>query len=161
MQISDYVSIEIILMVVIIIALFILVKLLFKFVSMPKLVKALVIIATFVGIFLMINSYIEKEEELLLSEPKIYMDGKVSFVSKSLNKVRLDSVKYSGKLIGEVVVKVSNATQFYIQNEYGKNVKTTIDSLKTGCKVRVSIREAIDAKNKDDITAVKILIRGE
>lgn len=161
MQISDYVSIEVILMVVIILALFILVKLLFKFVSMPKLVKGLVITATFVGVFLMLHSYIEKEEEAFLSEPKIYMDGKVSFVSKSLNKVRLDSVKYSGKLIGEVVVKVPDSTQIYIENEYGKSVKTTIDSLKTGCKVRVIIREAIDTKNKDDITAVKILIRGE
>lgn len=66
MQISDYVSIEVILMVVIILALFILVKLLFKFVSMPKLVKGLVITATFVGVFLMLHSYIKKEEEAFL-----------------------------------------------------------------------------------------------
>lgn len=160
MQISDYVSTEIILMVVIVIALFVLVKLLFKFISMPKLVKGLVICTTLVGIFLMLYSYIEKEEQVYLSEPKTYIDGRVSFVSKSLNKVSLDMVKYSGKLIGDVVVKVPNSTQIYIENS-GKRTKTTIDSLKTGCKVKISVDGDITSDNKDDITAVKILIRGD
>lgn len=160
MQISDYISSEIILMVVIIIALFVLVKLLFKFISMPKLVKGLVICTTLVGIFLMLHGYIEKEEAIYLSEPRNYIDGRVSFVSKSLNKVSLNTVKYSGKLIGEVVIKVPNSTQIYIEDS-GKRVKTTIDSLKTGCNVKVSIQEEINPNSKDEVTAVKILIRGD
>ncbi|MDD3303840.1 MAG: hypothetical protein PHP54_02890 [Clostridia bacterium] len=158
MEISDYVSTEIILMVSMIIVLLILVRLVFKFISMPKLVKGLLLSATGVGIFLLVNSYIAKEEQMYLTEPKNYIVGKIDFVSKTLKKASLDSVSYSGKLIGNVVIKIPNNTQIYIE-ESGVKKKTNIDALKTGCKVTVNVQEKVNTKEKEDMTAVKILIK--
>lgn len=119
--ISEYIDLRILLIIIIAFVSFILLKFIYKKISMPKICQILLTILVLIGNIFLIYTYISTvENEYVDQKQEYYVKGKVEFVSNSIKSIRLE---YSDTNMiiqdledKELIVKVSSSTKMYDKN---------------------------------------------
>lgn len=158
--ISEYIDLELALIIVLAIGSFIFLNILFRKVSMPVIIKNGIVICIIGVIGFLSYNYLEKEEVAYIdSLSNNYIVGKVQFVGKSVDKV---NIKYVNSNIpvknkGEITVHITAGTRFILKQGYEPEVEVTIDELKLGDVVTVYCKENSLNNGETEITARKII----
>ena len=157
---------EILMMFGIFVMSFVLLNLLFKFISMPNIIKKILIIGFVVGMIFMVMSYIDKHEVSMTSEETSSnrVVGRVDIVSTTINKIQITYQKsnilksnISDEFSVLVNVKISSKTKVYrVKN--GVKTKISIDEIAVGDTVTVYCKESKLDDKSPTITPVKIYV---
>ncbi len=157
---------EILMMVGIFIMSFVLLNLLFKFVSMPNLVKRLIIITFIVGMIFMVYSYIDKHEVETIESTKTVAKvvGRVDIVSTTLNKIQityknsnLPKSNISKNFSNVINVKITDRLKVYKVTN-GVSTEINVKSLSVGDIITVNCKETKLEGETPEITPVTIFV---
>lgn len=148
--ISKYIDLRLILIIAVALISFLILKILYRKVSMPKILQILLTIIVILGNVYFIYTYIGTlESEYVDTKQECYIKGEVKFVSNAIDKIRIE---YSDTNIviqdldsKEILVNIKNSTKIYdkngkkinlneIQNGDYVYVKTNTRSLKDGLR---------------------------
>ena len=155
---SELIDPEILMMIGIFIISFLLLNVLFKYVSMPGFLKRILIIAFIVGNGFMVFNYIDKVQNDFVEVTNNYIVGEVEFVSKTVKKIEVDfknsnlGITYTGK----VVVNVPGSAKIYEVNSAGVAHLIDMNDLKIGDSITIFCKESRLEGEEPTITAIKI-----
>lgn len=158
--ISSYIDLELAIIILAGILSAIFLNVIFRKISMPIGIHWLVILCVVGVIGFFGYNYLEKEEvEYFESVSSNYIVGKVQFVGKSVDKIRIKYVKGNIPISkkGEIVVHVNGMTKYLLKRSYEPEVSISIDNLKIGDNVTVYCKENSLMDGKNEITAKKII----
>lgn len=158
--ISQYIDPELALIIIVAILSFIVLNILFRKVSMPVILKNIIVICVIAGIGFWSYSYLEKEEvSYFESLSNNYVVGKVRFVGKSVDKINIKLVSSNIPIKNktEITVKVNSNTQYLLKKGYNPEVKMAIDELKLGDVITIYCKENSLTGSGNEITARKII----
>lgn len=147
---EEYIDLRLLLIILVAFISFIVLKVLYKKISFPKLLQVILTLIVILGNVYFIYSYINTlESEYVNTKTEYYVKGKVKFVSNAIDKIRIE---YSDTNIviqdiesDELLVNIKSSTKIYDKsgkkinsNEIKKgdliNVKTSTHSLENGVR---------------------------
>lgn len=157
-KISGYIDLRLLGIGCLILASFIFLRVLFKKVSMPKILAILLSSLIVVGNAYVIYLYLEKEEsEFIETAETYYLKGEVKFVSDTFDKLRIHCSKTNMVIQDiedmEVLVRVTGSTGIY-KRESGE--KISLRDLKTGDSIAVVTNVSSLKDGKNEVKAKKI-----
>ena len=155
--ISEYIDLRIVLLVVIAFICFLILKFLYKKVSMPKICQILITSLVLLGNIYLIYSYIcTIENEQIEYKQEYFVKGRVEFVSKSTKSIRLEYLDTNMIIQGltdkELIVKVSSSTKMYDKS----GNKITLSDIKKGETVMIRTSDFTLSNGEREIRANKI-----
>lgn len=155
--ISEYIDLRIVLLIVIAFACFLILKFLYKKVSMPKVCQIFLTLVVLLGNIYLIYSYIcTIENEQIEYKQEYYVKGRVEFVSKSTKSIRLEYLDTNMIIQSltdkELIVKVSSSTRIYDKS----GNKITLSDIKKGETVMIRTSTLTLSNGEREIRANKI-----
>ena len=131
----------------------------FRKVTMPVILKNIIVICVIGIIGVWVYTYIEKEEvSYVESLSNNYIVGKVQFVGKSIDKINVKLVKSNIPVNKkDIVVKVNSGTTYLLKKGYNKEVRISVDQLKLGDTITIYCKENSLNGSGNEITARKII----
>lgn len=155
--ISEYIDLRLLLIILVAFISFIVLKYVYKKVSLPKILQILLTIIVIVGNLYFIYTYIDTvESEYVDTEKTYYIKGEVKFVSDAIDKIRIE---YSGTNIAikdldskEVLVKITNSTGIYDKS----GNKITLNDVHKGDNISITTSTHTITTDSREITAKKI-----
>ena len=131
--ISEYIDLKLLGIILIALTSFVVLKIIYKRVSFPKIVALFLTLFVIVGNVYLMYWYISDEESTYINTTKeYYIKGNVRFVSTAIDKIRIEytdtNVIIQDLENKEILVKVANSTGIYDRS--GK--KITLNSIQTG-----------------------------
>jgi hypothetical protein len=156
--IARYIDPDLFMIIAITAILLLLLKMMFKFVSGFRILKIIITTSIAVGIIFMSVRYIQQNEEIFSKQKGYFVYGNIEFVSKSLNKVQLNSVRSSfpqnGK--GEVIVNGTAITEV-VDKINGTSKPILLNDLNKNDVVLIYCEETSIGENSKEVTARKII----
>jgi hypothetical protein len=157
-KISEYIDLQILGIACLIFISFIFLKVLFKKISMPRILAIILSLAVIIGNVYVIYLYLEQEESKLVdADVEYYIKGKTEFVSSTISKIRI-SYTDTNMIIqdledDDIVIKVKRSTSIY---DRGTREKIKLSDISTGDQIAVltTVHSLKDGKN--EIVATKI-----
>lgn len=155
--ISKYIDLRLSLIILVALISFIVLKFLYKKISLPKILQTLLTIIVIVGNLYFIYTYIDTiESEYIDTESTYYINGKVKFISNAINKIKIE---YSNTNMvvkdldsKEILIKITNSTSIYDK----KGNKITLSDINKGDNISITtVTHTITADSRE-ITAKKI-----
>lgn len=135
-------------------------KILFKFVSMPRVIKCLIVIAFIALNGFLIYNYIEQNEKNYIDEKAhYYITGVVVNSTTSINKVKISVVNKNMSIPDDLDFVIVNATKStpVRQKIDGKYDVIAFSDIKPGDTITVYCKKNKIAKGENEIDAVKVI----
>lgn len=161
---GDIIDPEILMIAGIILFVFLILNILFRLFSMPKFIKSSLIVVSFVGIVLLVFTYITDHEQIYANveeNTSNYVVGKVTFVSKTMKKINMDYIKSNvrTKATEKYVVKLKGSTVVYLKDA-GVTQKGSINDIRVGDIITVNCVEDTVPFDDAQITAIQVVKKG-
>ena len=160
---------EILMMFGIFVMTFIILNIVFKFVSMPNVLKRIIIVVSVLGLSIMVYNYILEHEKEIVEDNKslFYVVGRVDYVSTSMKKIQITYQKtnipksnISDEFTSVINVRISdNVPIGKVINGVTKSISVT--DLGVGDIITVYCKETKLDGEIPSITPTKILVRRE
>ena len=157
--ISDYIDLNLLLVIFIAIFSFIVLNFIYKKVSLPKIIQVIFTLLVVSANVYIIYSYIDKAESQYVSTTnEYYIKGNIEFVSSAVDKVRVKYVDTNMSIKDldkkEVLVRMTNSTKIY--DKSGKRI--TINEIKSGNFVLVKTTRNSLKGGANEVKATKIQV---
>ena len=155
--ISEYIDLKLLGIILIALTSFVVLKIIYKRVSFPKIVALFLTLFVIVGNVYLMYWYISDEESTYINTTKeYYIKGNVRFVSTAIDKIRIEytdtNVIIQDLENKEILVKVANSTGIYDRS--GK--KITLNSIQTGDTIIVKTTKTTLKNGQKEVVARKI-----
>lgn len=160
----DYIDSGILIIVGSILLSLLFMKILFRFVSMPKFLKILIVVIAIVGNGYLIYDYINENESGIINQKhQYYVQGVVLRSTPSINKFKININNKNVKIESDdstMVVEVNSSTAIRKQKN-GEYLAITLDDLKQGDIVSVYFDKSSLGKDDKEIKATKIVVTSD
>lgn len=157
--ISEYIDLNLLGIGVLLLLSYILLKVIFKQMSMPKFVAVLLVLLFLGGNGYIIYLYIEQEEAKMIdTQSNFYVAGNVEFVSNSIKRVRISYTK-TNMIIRDLedkdlVILVPASAVIYDKNE---KKRITLEYLKQGDYVSIVTEKNMLKDGNNELVAKKLV----
>ncbi len=156
----EYIDMGILIIIISILLSLLLMKILFRFVSMPKFLKVLIIIIAIVFNSYLIYDYINENERGIINKSNnYYVSGVVLKSTPSINKLQINITSKNIKLPNDqstILVEVKKSTAIR-ENKSGTYSVISLNDIKQGDVVKVYCNTAKLGKEENQIEAKKII----
>lgn len=156
----EYIDMGILIIIISILLSLLLMKILFRFVSMPKFLKVLIIIIAIVFNGYLVYDYINENESGIVSQKtNYYVSGVVLKCTPSINKVQINVTNKNIKLPNDqstILVEVKKSTAIR-ENKNGTYEVINLNDISQGDVVTVYCDSTKFNKEKNQISAKKII----
>lgn len=157
--ISDYIDLNLLLVIFMAIFSFIVLNFVYKKISLPKIIQVIFTLLVVAANVYIIYSYIDKAESQYVSTTtEYYIKGNIEFVSSAVDKVRVKYVDTNMSIKDldkkEVLVRITNSTKIY--DKSGKRI--TINEIKSGNFVLVKTTRNSLKGGANEVKATKIQV---
>lgn len=155
--ISEYIDIKLLLIILVALFSFIVLKVIYRRISFPKIVQIFLTLLVIVGNVFLIYTYVNEEESILIQTTNTYyIKGKVKFVSDAIDKIRLEytdtNVIIQDLEKKEVLVRVAGSTGIYDKN--GK--KISLNNIQVGDSLYIKTSNGSLKNGQNEISAKTI-----
>ena len=156
--IAKYIDPDLLLIIVGSAIAFLILKLIFKFVSGFRILKIIFTVLVLGSIIFMSVKYIEKNEEVFSKQTNYFVYGKIDFMSKTLKEIKLDSIRssYPASGKGEILIKLNNLTS-YTDKTNINNKQIGLNDIDNGDIVLIYCEEKKINPEAKELTAVKVI----
>lgn len=155
--ISEYIDLKLLGIFLVALTSFVVLKIIFRRVSLPKIVAIFLTLFVIVGNTYLFYWYISDEERILInSTNQYYIKGNVRFVSNAIDKLRVEytdtNVIIQDLEDKEILVKVASSTGIY--NREGK--KITLNDISSGDMIMIKTTRGVLKGGQNELTAKSI-----
>lgn len=157
-KISEYIDLQLAGIFILIVVSFLFLKIVFKKISMPRIVAALLIIVVVGGNGYLVTLYLKQQEENYIdTSENYYIKGNIKFVSNAIDKIRMEYTA-TNMVVQDleddtIFIKVAATTS--IRDRRTKQ-RLTLSDLKSGDQIAVTTSTSSLKDGKNEIIAVTI-----